>query len=71
MERSQGEIKRYLHALLKDKVELDSFAVAVHLSVERANRNRGAVLAKKCAWEPWEEQFTHFSRREREFVASY
>lgn len=68
MERSQGEIKRYLHAILKDREELDSFAVAVHLSVERANRRRRAVLAGKCAWERWEEEFPHFTRRERESI---
>ncbi len=39
MERSQGEIKRYLRAILKDREELDSFAVAVHLSVEQANQH--------------------------------
>ena len=68
MERSQGEIKRYLHAILKNKEELDSFTVAVHLSVERANRRRRAVLAGKCAWECWDEEFPHFTRRERESV---
>ena len=65
MERSQGEIKRYLRAILKDREELDSFAVAVHLSVERANRRRRAVLAGKNAWERWKEEFPHFTRRER------
>ena len=68
MERSQGEIKRYLRAILKDREELDSFAVAVHLSVERANRRRRAVLAGKSAQERWEEEFSHFSRRERESI---
>ena len=68
MERSQGEIKRYLHAILKNKEELDSFTVAVHLSVERANRRRRAVLAGKCACERWEEEFSHFTRRERESI---
>ena len=46
MERSQGEIKRYLHAILKNKEELDSFTVAVHLS---ANRPIGA--GAQCWWE--------------------
>lgn len=68
MERSQGEIKRYLRAILKDREELDSFAVAVHLSVERANRRRRAVLAGKSAQERWEEEFSHFTRRERESI---
>ena len=68
MERSQRKIKRYLHAILKDKEEFNSFAVAVHLSVERANRHRRAVLAGKCAWERREEEFTLFSRRERESI---
>ena len=49
MERSQGEIKRYLRAIQKDREELDSFAVVVHLSVERANQCRRAVLAGKSA----------------------
>ena len=57
-----------MHAILKNKEELDSFAVAVHLSVERANRRRRAVLAGKCAWERREEEFPHFTRRERESV---
>ena len=39
MERSQGKIKRYLRAIQKDREELDSFAVMVHLSVERANQS--------------------------------
>ena len=68
MERSQGEIKRYLRAILKDREELDAFTVAVHLSVERANRRRRAVLAGKSAQERWEEEFSHFSRRERESI---
>ena len=68
MERSQGEIKRYLRAILKDREELDAFAVAVHLSVERANRRRRAVLAGKSAQERWEEEFSHFTRRERESI---
>lgn len=68
MERSQGEIKRYLRAILKDREELDSFAVAVHLSVERANRRRRAVLAGKSAQERWEEEFSHLTRRERESI---
>ncbi len=42
--------------------------MAVHLSVERGNRRRRAVLAGKCAWERWEEEFPHFTRRERESV---
>ena len=62
MERSQGEIKRYLRAILKDREELDAFTVAVHLSVERANRRRRAVLAGKSAQERWEEEFSHFTR---------
>ena len=62
MERSQGEIKRYLRAILKDREELDAFAVAVHLSVERANRRR------RAAQERWEEEFSHFTRRERESI---
>ena len=70
MERSQGEIKRYLHAILKNKEELDSFTVAVHLSVEQTNRRRRAVLVGKCAWERWEEEFSHFTRREREKLLS-
>ena len=68
MERSQGEIKRYLRAILKDREKLDAFAVAVHLSVERANRRRRAVLAGKSAQERWEEEFSHFTRRERESI---
>ena len=68
MERSQRKIKRYLHAILKDKEEFNSFAVAVHLPVERANRHRRAVLAGKYAWERREEEFTLFSRRERESI---
>ena len=68
MERSQGEIKRYFRAILNDQEELDSFTVAVDLSVKRANRRRRAVLAGKCAWERREEEFPHFSRRERESV---
>lgn len=57
-----------MRAILKDREELDSFAVAVHLSVERANRRRRAVLAGKSAWERWKEKFPHFTRRERESV---
>ena len=38
------------------------------MSVERANRRRRAVLAGKCAWERWEEEFSHFTRRERESI---
>lgn len=53
---------------LKDREELDSFAVAVHLSVERANRRRRTVLAGKSAQERWEEEFSHFTRRERESI---
>ena len=68
MERSQGKIKRYLRAIQKDREELDSFAVMVHVSVERANQCRRAVLAGKSAWERWEEEFLHFIRREQESV---
>lgn len=57
MERSQGKIKRYLRAILKDREKLDSFAVAAHLSVERANRRRRAVLAGESAWERKAEEF--------------
>ena len=53
---------------MKDREELDSFFMAVHLSVERGNRNRRTVLAGKCAWERREEEFPHFTRRERESV---
>ena len=68
MERSQGEIILYLRAILTDRDELDSFTVAVHLSVERANRRKRTVLAGKSAQERWEEEFSHFSRRERESI---
>jgi len=51
MERNQGEIKRYLRAILKDREYLDLFSVAVHLFVERANRCRGTVLMGKSSWE--------------------
>ena len=37
-------------------------------SVERANRRRRAVLAGKSAQERWEEEFSHFTRRERESI---
>ena len=45
--------------LLKDREELDSFAVRIHLSFERASRRRRAILAGKCAWERREDEIHH------------
>lgn len=65
MERSQGKIKRYLRAIQKDREELDSFAVMVHLSVERANQCRQCSAGREERMDSWEEEFLHFIGRNR------
>ena len=68
MERSQGEIKRYLQFILKNTETLDTFASAVYLAIDWANHRKRNVLNGQNALEYWEKPFLTFSRREREAV---
>lgn len=68
MERSQGEIKRYLRFMLKDTKTEDTFSAAVYLAIDRANHRKRKVLNGQNALECWEKPFLKFSKREREAI---
>lgn len=68
MERSQGEIKRYLNVMLNEAEALDVFAATVYSAIDRANHRKRRVLNGKTAMQCWEEESLHFTKREREAI---
>ena len=68
MERSQGEIKRYLRVTLTDHALRDVFAADVYYSVNRANQRPRPVLDGKTAWKVFTGEFKHYTKREREEI---
>lgn len=69
MERSQGETKRYLNVICKDETkEFDIFSACVHMAIMRANGRKRNVLGGRTAQEVWDEEYLHFSKREREAI---
>lgn len=68
MERSQGEVKRYLSVMLKEVEAIDVFASFVYSAVDRANNRKRPVLKGQTAQQIWLEEYLHFNKREREAI---
>lgn len=68
MERSQGEIKRYLNVMIREVEEVDTFSAFVYAAVDRANHRIRPVLNGRTAQQVWEQEFTRFTKRERETI---
>lgn len=69
MERSQGEIKRYLNVMCKtESKNLDVFSSYVYTAIARSNRRKRHVLNDMYADQIWDLEYLHFSKREREAI---
>ena len=69
MERSQGEVKRYLNVMCHAQSnDLDVFSSCVYVAIQRANWRKRPVLKGENAENVWSKEYLYFSKRERENI---